>query len=67
MNLKWGGFCHRCLVTVSSYSMSWFNEQLICVDCSDAEANHPKYKKARLEELNALKAGNANNNIGSLT
>ncbi len=60
MNLDWSGFCHRCLTKVSSYSMSWFNEQLICTDCSVKEAKSPSYNSARKAELEAVRDGNYN-------
>ena len=40
--------------------MSWFNTQLICDKCSDAECSHPKYGEAREAELKEIHMGNYN-------
>jgi hypothetical protein len=40
--------------------MSWFNESLICDECSDKESDHPRYVEAKEEELKAVKSGNFN-------
>jgi hypothetical protein len=37
--------------------MSWFDERLICMDCSEKETEHPRYNDARDAELNAVRSG----------
>ena len=58
--IEWRGHCHRCYTKTGSYIMSWFDESLICGDCSDKEKDHPRYAEAREEELRAVKSGNFN-------
>ena len=60
MNLDWKGFCHRCFVTTGEYSMSWFNEQLICIGCSEQEKERSDYAEARRSEAEALSNGDFN-------
>lgn len=57
---EWRGNCQRCYKESSSYTMSWFNESLICDECSDKESDHPRYVEAKEEELKAVKSGNFN-------
>jgi hypothetical protein len=40
--------------------MSWFDERLICTDCSERETEHPRYDEAREAELNAVRSGDFN-------
>ena len=60
MNKNWNGNCQRCFRESSGHTMSWFNEQLICFNCSDEEENHPNYKKAKEVELQEVLKGNYN-------
>ena len=57
---SWNGNCQRCCNKTNSYTMSWFNTQLICDKCSDAECSHPKYDEAREAELKEIHMGNYN-------
>lgn len=56
----WNGICHRCHEKSSAHIMSMFNEDLICMDCSDKEAKHPDRKAAADAELAAVKGGDYN-------
>jgi hypothetical protein len=40
--------------------MSWFNEQLICNDCSDSEKDRDDYAEARRAKAEALRNGDYN-------
>jgi HAD superfamily hydrolase (TIGR01662 family) len=57
---KWSGQCHRCDKKTNSHTMSWFNTELICMDCSNKEKSHPKYQEAKDKELEQVKRGNYN-------
>jgi hypothetical protein len=53
--------CERCKdQEPASLSMSYFNTQMICTFCQDAEAAHPKYQEARAAENRAVRRGNFN-------
>jgi hypothetical protein len=56
----WSGHCQRCGIKTSVHIMSWFNTSLICFSCSDKEAAHPSYNKAREAELKAVRSGDFN-------
>jgi len=60
MKINWNGFCQRCLEKTASYSMSWFNEQLICLNCSKREAERSDYSEARKAETKAVRSGSFN-------
>jgi HAD superfamily hydrolase (TIGR01662 family) len=57
---KWSGQCHRCDKKTNTHTMSWFNTDLICMDCSNKEKSHPKYQEAKDKELEQVKKGNYN-------
>ena len=40
--------------------MSWFNTDLICMDCADKEKSHPKYQEAKDRENEEVRKGNLN-------
>lgn len=45
--------------------MSFFNTDVICMECYDKEKKHPKYKAAKEVEVNECKQGNYNfNGVG---
>jgi hypothetical protein len=52
--------CERCgkepLVTI----MSFFNTQMICLECEEKEKKHPKYEEAKQEEVRQVRQGNYN-------
>lgn len=57
-----GRQCARCAVPFVgvAYTMSFFNTDLICLDCQEKEANHPRYKEAVDREIAACEAGDYN-------
>lgn len=52
--------CSRCGVALSARIMSRFNTDVLCMDCSDVEKNHSRYKEAAEAELAEIRAGNYN-------
>jgi hypothetical protein len=52
--------CDRCGKDTISVICSMFNTEDICDECQIKEKAHPKYKRARQAEENAVKAGNFN-------
>ena len=40
--------------------MSYFNEDEICMDCSDKERKHPDFKRARDADQAQIRNGNMN-------
>ena len=57
---EWDGHCHRCQKKSGSYSMSYFNTQLICPDCQKTEAKDPNFEKAKEYEAKQVQQGNWN-------
>ena len=57
---SWSGDCRRCGIKSNAHTMSWFNTDLICMDCSDKEKEHPKYQEAKSMENAEVKKGNFN-------
>lgn len=41
-------------------TMSRFNEDVLCMDCADAEKKDPEYQKAVEAELQAMRGGDYN-------
>ena len=56
----WNGKCHRCHEKTGSYSMSYFNTQLLCMVCQKAEQEDPNFKKAKEYEAEQVQQGNYN-------
>ena len=56
----WNDSCHRCGVASYSYTMSFFNTELICPKCDDAEKANPEYKQAVEAERAEVMKGNMN-------
>ena len=52
------GPCQRCGKETMVTTMSWLNTQTICIDCSEAEKKHHRYKEAK-EAEKARKAAEA--------
>ena len=52
--------CPRCKEDMTVHIMSMFNEQDICLDCSDKERKHPEFENARAIESEAVKNGDFN-------
>ena len=57
---SWSGKCQRCGVKSNASTMSWFNTDLICMDCADKEKSHPKYQEAKDRENEEVRKGNLN-------
>ena len=57
---SWKGHCERCGEATNTTTMSWFNTDIICMDCADEEKNHPKYQEAKDKELAEVRKGNLN-------
>jgi ribosomal protein L37E len=59
---SWTGKCQRCGDRTSqNYKiMSWFNTDLICMDCADKETKHPKFQEAKDRENEEVRKGNLN-------
>lgn len=54
-------FCDRCGKSLANgRTMSMFNTDCICMECKKKEREDPRYKRAQMEELNAVKRGNYN-------
>ena len=56
----WKGRCQRCYTKTNCYTMSWYNEQLICTECDQKEHKRKDIKKAKDAEFAAVKSGNRN-------
>jgi hypothetical protein len=52
--------CDRCRLPMRLWSMSYFNEDLICDDCDKKERAHPLFAEAQATEEAAVRAGNYN-------
>lgn len=52
--------CDRCGKQTRSSIMSFFNTQMICLECEDAERKDPRYAEARKAELDAIRRGDYN-------
>ena len=54
------GQCERCNTKTNVTSGSYFNTQMICVECKDKEKSHEKYAEARKVEAEHVRNGNYN-------
>lgn len=54
------GFCSRCGGPLNIRTMSRMNEDVLCMDCVEAEKSHPRYQEATEAELEQVRAGNYN-------
>lgn len=52
--------CERCGNDTLCHTVSWFNKQVICLDCDKEELSHPDIKKAKDIENQHCKNGNYN-------
>jgi|SaaInlV_100m_DNA_2_1039680.scaffolds.fasta_scaffold01396_18 hypothetical protein len=52
--------CPRCLKRSSSWTMSLFNTQDICLECKNKEEQHPDYKEALRKDIEEINNGNFN-------
>jgi hypothetical protein len=42
---------------MSSHTLSWFNTDTLCIDCSAEESKHPDFAYAKQAERDAVIAG----------
>jgi hypothetical protein len=56
------GKCNRCGASFANraHTMSFFNTDMICMDCVQKERKHPRYKEAHDTECEALRRGDYN-------
>ena len=52
--------CDRCGKETNITTMSYFNTQIICMECDERERKHPKFKEAQDIENEQVKRGNYN-------
>ena len=52
--------CNRCREEVTVTTMSYFNEDTICMECKKQERAHPDFKRARAAEHAEVRSGNYN-------
>jgi recombinational DNA repair protein (RecF pathway) len=52
--------CSRCGTNTSVITMSYFNTDMICMECDKAEQAHPAYEEAKEKELEQCRMGNFN-------
>lgn len=52
--------CDRCKKPTNITTMSYFNTQMICIDCAEKERQHPDYQKAKDAEHAAVLRGDYN-------
>jgi hypothetical protein len=57
---EWNGRCQRCYKETNAHIMSMFNEDLICMECSDAERKRDDFADALDADDAAIKQGNYN-------
>ena len=59
-------YCKRCFKQTIVTVCSWFNTDMICLECSNKERLHPDFENAKRKALDAEKNGNYNyEGIGS--
>ena len=52
--------CDRCKKPTSTFKMSIFNTEMICMECLKEEEAHPLYHHAKAIELGECRKGNLN-------
>jgi hypothetical protein len=52
--------CDRCHKETMSTIMSFFNNDVLCMDCKKKEKEHPRYAEAVQAEFDACKRGDYN-------
>jgi len=52
--------CARCGGPMGAYTMSYFNTDWICLDCSALEQQHPRFAEAQAAEMAATARGEMN-------
>lgn len=53
-----GPCCQRCHQPTGTTTGSYFNTQMICLECEKKEKAHPKYKEAKEAEEREVRSGN---------
>ena len=54
------GHCARCRKRTIVTTMSWFNRDIVCMECSDLERTHPDFQRAHDVEEEEVRRGNFN-------
>ena len=52
--------CDRCGATTLVTTMSWFSKDIICMDCSKRERQHPQFAEAQTAVHHHEAAGDMN-------
>ena len=52
--------CMRCGKDTPVTIMSYFNTDILCMECDDKERAHPSFKEAQAEEERHVRAGDFN-------
>ena len=52
--------CDRCFKKTTTTTGSYFNLQMICMDCYETEKKNPRYEEARRIENEQVLKGNYN-------
>ena len=52
--------CDRCYKDSNILQGSYFDVDMLCIDCNSKEQNHPNYKLAKEKELQQVRLGNFN-------
>ena len=60
--MRYPTHCERCGVSLKlrAHTLSFFNTQMICMECREKERAHPGYKRAHDAEVEAVKRGDFN-------
>ena len=52
------GYCDRCYLPTGTFSSSYFNRDMICIECKEREKAHPLYTEAKRIENQEIDRGN---------
>ena len=52
--------CERCNKETNTFTGSYFNTEMICLECDSLERKHPEYEKAKKLEYEQVLKGNYN-------
>jgi hypothetical protein len=52
--------CQRCSKETNAHTMSWFNTDIICMSCAEAEKKEPGFEEAKRAEHEAVRGGDYN-------
>ena len=59
--MKTSHACDRCCKEkITTHTWSMFNQEMLCIECSETEKNHPMYTIAREIEAIHVRLGNLN-------